>query len=355
MMKPRSLTGLVVAFVLFAGAAHGEPSAADKETARSLLIRGRSKLDAKDYDGALKDLKGAHAIMNVPTTGVSLAKAFAAVGQLIEARDTALAVARSTAEKGESPAFADARVEAAEIASRIAPRIPSVTLTVSGPETALVQAKLDDVALPSATLGLPRKVNPGRHVVVVSAAGFTSRTVAIDVKEQSSLDVPIALERSASTPPPPPPTATAEPSVTAPAVTATVTATDTIPSATGAPSGVAPTASAPIPLWTWVIGGAGLVAAGVGAGFFVDHLGARDRVAQDCPGNVCDPTKQDAASAQALRAQWNRDLGLAIGFGALGLAGIGVGIAGIALRPGSAAPEAAIRLRGPGVAIEGAF
>ncbi|MFO0585922.1 MAG: hypothetical protein U0441_00210 [Polyangiaceae bacterium] len=350
-MKTRSLTGLLVALCLLAGVAHGEPSAADKETARALLIRGRAKLDGKDYDGALKDLKGAHAIMNVPTTGVSLAKALAAVGQLIEARDTALAVARSTAEKGESPAFADARVEAAELASRIAPRIPSVTVTVSGPESATVQAKLNEVMLAPATLGLPRKVNPGRHVLVVSAPGFVARTVTIDVKEQSSLDVPIALERSASAPPP---TATVEPTAP-PTVTAPPSATETTTAPSASGSAAAPPASAPIPVWTWVVGGAGLVAAGVAAGFFVDHLGARDRVAQDCPNDVCDPSKLDATSAQALRAQWNRDLGLAIGFGALGLAGIGVGVAGIALRPGSAAPKAAILLRGPGVTIEGAF
>ncbi len=108
------------------------------------------------------------------------------------------------------------------------------------------------------------------------------------------------------------------------------------------------------------------MALGVGAAFFADYLGVRDTVARDCPGNVCDPAKQDAASAQALRAQWNRDLGLTIGLGAGALAGIGVAIVGIAGRSSKASgaaftgvepagARAVVRLRATGIVVEGAF
>jgi hypothetical protein len=70
-----------------------EPTAADRETARTLLIDGREKLSAGDAKGALQSFQAAHAIMGVPTTGLDLARAQAALGDLVGARATALGVA----------------------------------------------------------------------------------------------------------------------------------------------------------------------------------------------------------------------------------------------------------------------
>src|SRR5436190_23509399 len=61
--------------ILCPAVARAEPSAADKETARSLMDEGDRKFAAKDYKGALDAYQGAHAIMGVPTTGLEVAKA----------------------------------------------------------------------------------------------------------------------------------------------------------------------------------------------------------------------------------------------------------------------------------------
>jgi hypothetical protein len=70
--------------------------------------------------------------MNVPTTGLDLAKAQEALGMLIEARATALDVTRMPLQPGEPPAFTNARPLAAELAERVATRIPSALLVVTG-------------------------------------------------------------------------------------------------------------------------------------------------------------------------------------------------------------------------------
>ncbi len=362
-MKALRWTSLLACVWLLAGAAHAEPSAADKETARSLLLDGRARMEAKDYAAALKAFQGADAIMHVPTTGIAVARAHAALGHLIEARETALAVSRTSAEPGESPAFADARAEAADLAARLAPRIPSVTVIVTGVDPSLVEVRLDGALLPVATLGLPRKTNPGHHTVSLTGPAYADVTSEIEVKEQDAIKVELSPKRSgvpAPTAAPPPvatgvatSVATAAPLVSAPGATAT---------APGGPGAAAP--PAPVPAWAWVAGGAGVAALGVGAGFLADFLGVRDTLARDCPGNVCDPARQDATSAQALRGQWNRDVGLAIGLGALGVAGLGVAIAGFVARPAASPsrPEAgrlvrraALHVNGAGVAVEGAF
>ncbi len=83
----------------------------------------------------------------------------------------------------------------------------------------------------------------------------------------------------------------------------------------------------------------------------------RDRVASECPGDVCDPARHDAASAQALRAQWNRDLGLGVGLGALGIVGVGVAIVGFSAVASSKGSQGAamLRVRPRGLSLEGAF
>lgn len=116
-----------------------------------------------------------------------------------------------------------------------------------------------------------------------------------------------------------------------------------------------------VPVWTWIAGGIGVAASGVGAVFLVDHLDARNTVATDCPNQVCNES-YTLADAQALRGRWNRDLGLTIGLGALGVAGIGVAIVGLATsgpapkKTGGLLPvEVWVTGTGGGISVKGEF
>lgn len=170
--------------VLCPTVARAEPSAADKETARSLMDEGDRKFSAKDYKGALDAYQGAHAIMGVPTTGIEVAKAQEALGLLVEARDTLLAITRLPAQPHESAAFARAREDAKARAPSIAARIPSLRVTVTGPaQGAELAVAVDGQSVPSAAATLPRKVNPGRHKVTVSSPGFVEQTRDVDIEE----------------------------------------------------------------------------------------------------------------------------------------------------------------------------
>jgi hypothetical protein len=164
--------------------ARAEASAADKETARSLMDEGDRKYASKDYKGALDAYQGAHAIMGVPTTGIEVAKAQEALGLLVEARDTLLSITRLPAQPREPAAFSKARDDAKARAPGIAARIPSVRFNVAGPQPgAELAVSVDGQALPSASATLPRKVNPGHHRVTVSSPGFAEQTREVDVEE----------------------------------------------------------------------------------------------------------------------------------------------------------------------------
>ncbi|MGK4005861.1 hypothetical protein WMF31_24760 [Sorangium sp. So ce1036] len=330
LLRPRASRAAGMALVLLsvAGAlpARAEPSAADRDTARALLIEGRKKRDAGDVEGARANFRAAHALMHVPTTGLDLARADEALGRLVEARATAYEVVHLPVAQSEPAAFTRARAEAAALLQRLEARIPSLLLRIEGAPLDEVDARVDGERIPGPALALPRRLNPGRHEVVVSAPGFPTerREVTLNEGVRAPVEVRITLvpgpqaELAGGAEPPPP----------------------------GAPA--AP--RAPVPTWAWAAGGVGLAALVGSVGFAIDHAAARDTLDEECPGSVCDRSTHDLESMDALRARWNRSLGLSVTLGAVGLAGVGAAVSGIVLRPRSGSERGAslVPLLAPG-------
>jgi hypothetical protein len=196
--------------------ARGEPSAADKETARSLLNEGDRKRDAKDLRGALGAYLAADAIMGVPTTAIEVAKTEERLGLLVEARDTALRIARLPVVPTEPRAFQLARAAAERLASDLALRVPSIRVIVRGAPPEDVAVQFDDAVIPKAAAGMPRKVNPGKHVVAARADGYERASAEVLIAERENRELELVLapskeptpnvakdERSGASAPPP--------------------------------------------------------------------------------------------------------------------------------------------------------
>jgi hypothetical protein len=193
-MASRLLCASILAVVMGASSvAMAEPSAADKETARGLMTEGRSAREKGDLQGALKAFAGADALMHVPTTGLEVAKVQVALGLLVEARDTALRVARSKEGSSEPGPFKQARDAASAMTDELEARIPSVTVTLKGvPDGAAATVTIDDASVPSQALGQPRKLDPGHHVIVAKAGGPDSKQ-EIDLAEKDHKDVTLEV------------------------------------------------------------------------------------------------------------------------------------------------------------------
>jgi hypothetical protein len=187
------VTWIVAASLSAASVAAAEPSAADKETARGLMAEGRAGRDKGDLKAALKAFAAADSIMHVPTTGVEVARTQAALGQLVEARDTALKVMRSPEGANEPGPFKAARETATSLTQELEARIPSIVVTVKGvPENATPMVTIDDAPIPSAALGEARKLNPGHHVIVAKAGGVDAKQ-EVDLVEKDKKEVAIEL------------------------------------------------------------------------------------------------------------------------------------------------------------------
>jgi hypothetical protein len=190
MARAPALLALALGLVCSAASfdARAEATAAEKETARNLVKSARGKLRQGEVAGALKDLEAAHAIMQVPTTGLELARAQVQAGQLVEARDTLLGVARQKPAKVEPFEFRRARRDATKLSEEVAKRIPTLRIDVIGKRASETRVAVDGVALASAALSAPLSLNPGPHVVELSRAG-ASRKTEITLSESQSRDV----------------------------------------------------------------------------------------------------------------------------------------------------------------------
>jgi len=320
-------TLLALALVGLAPRASADPSLSDRETARSLMDDGDAKRDKGDFKAALKSYEAADAIMHVPTTGLEVARAQAQLGLLLEARDTLGRVLRMPARPGEPAPFTAARKSAEQLHGELAARIPSVTIAVTNPDPDTpAQIVFDGEPVPAAASQAPRKVNPGRHTVVVRA-GASERKEDVVVAERDARTVTVSLK---------------QPHSVAPAVTA------------DPPPAAAPSALPKV----LIVGGFGVAAVGIGVGAVTGVLSFAkvNGVKKDyCVDARCRPgSESELASARSLGTVST------VAFVAGG-AGVAAGVVGVVLygkQPGAAVPGTRVQvaLAGPGwVGVHGTF
>jgi hypothetical protein len=195
-----TMTAGAVAMLLAAPGAQAQVSAADRETARSMMQEGRDLRDKGDLKGALQRFKSADDIMHVPTTSLEVARAQVALGQLIEALDTIAAIRKTPPQPDDPAPFKDARTKADDLETQVEGKVPSLAITVTGAAEGETPAiSVDGVSLPAAVANVPRKVDPGHHVVTARAASGQAKE-EVDVTEGEKKDVALVLAAGGDNP-----------------------------------------------------------------------------------------------------------------------------------------------------------
>jgi hypothetical protein len=180
------------------GVAAAEPTAADREAARDMMAEGRTARKNGDLRAAMRAFSAADAIMHVPTTGLELARTQAALGQLLEARETLVRVIHFPEKPNEPAPFTAAREAAVAFDAELESRTPSLRVVVVGASGgAKPSVTLDGTVLPAEALEVPRRVNPGHHLAFATA-GRAEGGQQIDVAEGESKQVTIELGASNS-------------------------------------------------------------------------------------------------------------------------------------------------------------
>jgi hypothetical protein len=252
--------GVFAILMLGTTRAAAEPTAAEKETARSLMAEGRELRDHADLKAALKRFETADEIMHVPTTGLEVARTQAALGLLVEARETVRRIARLPEAPSDPVPFREARAQADKLDEELQRRIGAIRFEVRrAPGDPDPMITVDGVPILAAVVDVPFRLNPGRHVVF-ARAGTKEVTQAVDAREAEILPVVLDLGK-------------VEPVVSEPS-----------------PSAAAPTASRGWPTVTYI--GFGVAAAGATVGAVTGFLAMTSKKAAErgCVDGRCPPS-----------------------------------------------------------------
>jgi hypothetical protein len=262
------------ALLLLCGVARAQPNDAQKETARNLMVEARQLRQSGDLLAALRRFNAADAIMNVPTTGFEVAATQAQLGELVEARETLLRVLAIPQRSDDPEPFNEARAKAHALDQQLATRIGSITLQDCGVEQMLqMELSVDGNPMPAAMIGLPFRVNPGKHQVATRLQG-RALWREVDVAEGQAVEVPLECASPAKSTPRAPP---APPSPGPPATQRHKD--ERLAQASGGQ-----------PVSTYVGAGIGLIGVGVGTTTGVLAISRKNTAIQGCVRDACPPS-----------------------------------------------------------------
>jgi hypothetical protein len=187
-------SAFVLAGIAASPVAHAQDhSAADLAQARELFNQGIDLREKGDTLAALEKLRAAHALVSSPITGLELGRTNQLLGRLLDARESFLTVARLPISREETPRSAAARAECAKLAEDLRPRIPSLTIKVTGAPAQAVAVVVDGAAIPTEALATPRFLNPGSHHIVATSTQGGSRELTLELKEGEAREAELAL------------------------------------------------------------------------------------------------------------------------------------------------------------------
>ncbi|MBI4705825.1 MAG: tetratricopeptide repeat protein [Deltaproteobacteria bacterium] len=313
-MLRRSLLFWVSVVLLWCGPAWAQPSESDVATARQLAQEAQQALDAKDYAAAADRFKRAESLYHAPTLLLGLARAYVGLGKYVAAREAYNKVVREKLGPDASKPFREA-VEAArtEVVGLDA-KIAWVTIEVEGPTDPAVT--LDAEAIPTASLGVRRAIDPGEHVVRASAPGYVAREQKLAVDAGGSQQVKLTLQP--------------DPNANRPAAAPVATPGPD----TGGGGGT-------LRLLGFVslgVGGAGLIAGAVTGALAMDK---HSELESACSNGICSPDEEATLDGYHTLGTIST-----VGFVAGGVLAAG-GLALVLFAPSGAAPSASAEL-GPG-------
>ncbi len=314
---------------------------ATKSAARQLGQEGIAHYEAGEYDAALDKLSRADALVQLPSTGLLVARTLAKTGKLVEASEKYLAVTKIDLPADANETQRNAKVQAEQERAALAARIPTLQI-VLGSDLAGANVVLDGRPLPAALLGMKRPTNPGGHAIVAVVDGRRA-TATVKLGEGESKRVVLErLDAAASSP---------SAADDAPATEASPAASQP-PAREPTPEPASSASIRPLRLGAYIGLGVGGGLALVGAILGGTAMGDLDTLeAQGCTEGLCPASTKDALDSY----MGTRAASIGLLYGGLGLAALG-GVS-LFLDSGSDASTTAIVVQPTpeGILVRGTF
>ena len=305
---PRFGAFALAAVLGFASSARAdeEPSAADVSSARSLGQEGVKLADAGNCQEAVDRFQRAEKLFHAPTTLARLGECQVQLGKLVEGTENLNRVSRESLAANAPTAFKDAQERAKKILAEAKPKIAKLKIAVAAPPDAQLMVKVDNENLPLANLNTNRPIDPGDHVVEVSAPGYLKASGKVHLGEGAVDSIALTLEVDPNAPKVVAPSPGTPAQTTSPLANGTTTDPER-------PSGV----QNRLPMYiSYGVGGAGVV---LGAVFGIVASGKKGDLTDNCPNKVCPAGQQDTIDSAKTAATIST-----ISF-VVGALGVGVG------------------------------
>jgi hypothetical protein len=215
---------IAIVCLLLARPALAAPSDADRATARELGSAGVAALEAKDYATAVDRLSRAIALYDAPTLRLARARALRGMGRFVSASEDYHAILVRTPLPSDPPPIVQATRDAKTELPGVEASIAHLTVTVTGGPA---DVRVDGADWPSATVGIPRPLDPGEHLVeaIVGGTAVQGQRVTLSPGQDGRVDLAVTAPLTGTQPPAPPPSA--------PLATGAATS---VPNATAAPA-----------------------------------------------------------------------------------------------------------------------
>jgi hypothetical protein len=169
----------------------------ERDQARQLMDQGDELAEKKMHIEALGAYQKAHAIMNVPTTGIEVVRMLLSLGRLIEAKKVCRSVVALPVQPDEPTAFAEARTDASTLATELDARIPHLRVILP-PSSRLY---IDGAEVTGVRPGEPVAIDPGTHVVEARAPSKSvTKSVRVDEREQKTVDFSLPKPKPVAVP-----------------------------------------------------------------------------------------------------------------------------------------------------------
>lgn len=258
----------------------GAVSPEEKAAAREAATAGIRAFQDGDFDNALQLLRKAEQILHAPPHLIYIARAHAAKGEFVLAREALKTLVNEVLPPDAPPAFHDAQTAGRALEAEIEPKIGRLLIHVDGAEGP-ISVRVDGKVVPEAILGAPYPVDPGIRTVVADCPTCPESEEFVTVAEGQTQEVTLELTPEPAEAPPPPTEAEVPPPPP--------------PAAAPPPAPVEPPRRGISP-WVWA--GFGTAAAGVLVGSITG--GASLAKTSDTKGRYCQDGICDPAAASAL-------------------------------------------------------
>jgi hypothetical protein len=199
--KPFTAAILLGALLCAPGARAQSEDDATRSAARMLGYSGIEAYQAGNYELASERLEQSFQLLHVPSLGLWSARALVKLGKLVEAHERYGTVAQLSSALGDAPVQQAAKSDALREGAELWPRIPRLTIEITGARPEDVVVTLDDVVLSRGRLALPLPVNPGQHRVT-GRLGDVRAQVSVTLEEGQRERGVLVFHAGEHTPPP---------------------------------------------------------------------------------------------------------------------------------------------------------